>query len=285
MIPSIAQQPPHTTSDGVALLDYCLLPYKVDLADDALDSRTLLYAAGERMGVADELLTVVSGLQAKLGVHQTVWGVSRDAATGALAVELYFYRRPHSPADLSLLTVADALAPTVRLAQTHASGFAWHMFSVELGPTHLRGEVAVSPTIYSAVTGMSYALTAAGPVLENHYDFHHPQRDIDRILEQLSASVHCADSAANLVARLPPQLLDCYHVCVAQKRSADAVYFSRIQAAQLGWFLQKHGWPTAWVAALKSAPRFAHIRWDVGASYQRDGATLRWPKSGFYASF
>jgi len=267
------------------LMDYCLLPYDAEPAADALASTTMLTAGLAAMGALDAGEALCDRIVDELGPHRTVWGIGRDHVSGEITCELYFYRRPHSQ-DVDLALVDSLLAPTIELASTLNDSVPWHMLSVELGAGHFGGNWPAIARIYSDVTGLSYAVDGESLVLENRYDFHHPQRDIDAILQDLRASLHAPDTAASLRDRLPPQLLDCYHVCVAQKRTADAVYFSRIDGGAFGWFLAHCDWPelvqSTW---RKHASRLEHVRWDVGFSYRRSGDSITITKSGWYASF
>ncbi len=281
----IAQQAPWMSDGRKWLFDYCLLPYEAAFESDALDARNLLHAGLAQMGLLPQAQALLARIVAAFGPHRTVWGIALDHKHGTVSLELYFYRRPHSAPDLSIGKVTELLAPTTQLRSTWPQDGKWQMFSVELNAAQLGEGESVIARVYSDVTGLSYAVDGQSLRLENRYDFHCPRRDIDAILEQLRASVHAADNAQNIAARLPPQLLSCYHVCVAQKRAADAVYFSRITTQQLLFFMRQHQWPVTMIDLLADhKPRFDHVRWDVGASYQRDGQQLIWSKTGIYAS-
>ena len=280
------QEEPWSEDGRAWLFDYCLLPYPVVPASSALSSRNLLDTALRLMNREAEGSALVDRLRAAFGAHRTVWGVTRNTQCGSFSLELYLYRRPHAAEDLSVQRFAEILAPTTALLSRVHAGLAWHMFSVQLDAAQLTGKRPALATVYSDAVSMSYTLRDDVPELANHYDFHHPQRGIDAILEQLAASVHAPTTPAALVDRLPPQLQRCYHVCVAQKRDADAIYHSRVSTEQLLFFLHKHGWPATFKDLLTdNHAAFRHLLWDIGASYQRGVGQLVWPKSGVYGSF
>ena len=113
----------------------------------------------------------------------------------------------------------------------------------------------------------------------------------DDILARLQVSVHAQPHPLGLARLLPPQLMRCFHVCVANKRQADAVYWSRVDLAQLQFFLDRHGWPQPLRAQIADhAPQLAHLCWDLGADFQRapdeaTGVGFSFIKSGIYGAY
>ena len=83
-----------------------------------------------------------------------------------------------------------------------------------------------------------------------------------------------------------PELYECAKICVAKKRTADAIYYSGISVDQLRWFLHRFDYPEA-VTSFVDEHRadFDHLMFDVGIDYRSgpDG-TLEYPKTGYYST-
>ena len=273
--------------------DYCLLPYTPgDPTAEDIASANVLRWSWEAHGVLAEGEALVRRLLAGLGTHQVVWGIKHRAGQpNAPSWELYFYRRPHNPPSYTLARVAELFAPLVVQGEL-PSHWHWLMFSVEFDVGQLRGQRPCESSVYLESSGLSYKLRAnQPPELENHYIFRDPQAGIDDILARLQVSVHARQHPQSLAHLLPPQLMRAFHVCVANKRTADAVYWSRVDLAQLQFFLKRHGWPQRLREQITAhAPRLQHLRWDLGADFQREpqdetGVGFSFIKSGIYGSF
>jgi hypothetical protein len=298
--PPLWPQPKAQGPGRGAHFDYCLLPYTPgeERAEDIASANVLRWS-WEAHGVLAEGEALVHRLQAGLGPHQVVWGIKQrtgqtEASTGqpdASSWELYFYRRPHNPPSYTLSRVAELFAPLVVQGEI-PQHWQWLMFSVEFDVAQLRGERPCESSVYLESSGLSYKLRAnQPPELENHYIFRDPQEGIDEILARLQVSVHARPHPLSLARLLPPQMMHAFHVCVANKRSADAVYWSRIDLSQLQFFLARHGWPQRLRDQIAAqAPRLQHLLWDVGADFQRvpddvTGVGFSFIKSGIYGSF
>ena len=81
------------------------------------------------------------------------------------------------------------------------------------------------------------------------------------------------------------------HICVANKRLADAVYWSRVDIHQLKFFLELHDWsPSIRAHVQHNESKLKHLRWDLGADFQADLASheagnFTFIKSGIYGTF
>jgi hypothetical protein len=166
------------------------------------------------------------------------------------------------------------------------------MFSVEIDARALRDRAPVAVDVYVSTsphakgTDRSYKLRGAELAFENTYSFHRPELEIDEVLYRLRHSVHFRQGVHRLSAILPPELLRCGHVCVANKRRADALYFSRITTAQLSFAVDFFGlgaMPGDFVGDHEA--ELDHLLWDVGVDFVADGDALRIVKGGVYGSF
>jgi hypothetical protein len=283
-LPRVATSPLERAREGDRLHDYVLGEY-APLAPPAgkLRSVALLVEALAVAGVEREGLAVVERLRDRYGPFRIVFGVKWDARTGALAFELYFYDFGRAHADCSLAGLSAILDPLVVVDAEEPFPLPWHMLSIELDAAALRERAPVPAHVYLDMR--SYELRGTRLTLENVYTFHDPRREIDDVLARLRASVHLApdDGVASV---LPPALLRCGKLCVANKRTADAVYASRVPASALAWLLDRHGWPAPLRAFVRAAtPDLDHLLFCLGADFRREGGRVVTTKSGFYGSF
>jgi hypothetical protein len=272
---------------GDRALDYCLLPYDpVAPVEGKLRSVAVLAETFALMGVEDEGLALVAQMRARLGHGRTVWGVKYDRARETLSWEFYFYDVGRRFGDLSPEGMTALFAPAVAVEPVAPRELPWHMLSVEFTPAHLRGAATTTVRAYLEKVSLSYELRGATLTLENRYSFHDPRAEIDAILFDLRHSVHWDRASVSLAALIPPELLRCRHICVANKRLADGMYFSRITVDQLLWFLKRFE-VSPRVRAFVEARRASldHLLWDVGFDFRSENGALQVTKSGFYGSF
>ena len=286
-------QPPPGARGESAHYDYCLLPYQPrETTPEDIASINVLRWSWQAHGVLAEGEALVQRLLTGLGPGQVVWGIKqRHQQPDQPSWEFYFYRRPHNPEPYTLARVAELFAP-IAVQGELPPHWRWLMFSVEFDVAQLRGERPCESSVYIESSGLSYKLRdGQPPELENHYIFRDPQTGIDEILARLQVSVHALPHPLGLVRLLPPQLMRAFHLCVANKRQADAVYWSRLDLQQISFFLTRHGWPQ-WLRdrIAQHASQLQHLQWDAGADFERDpsessGVGFSFIKSGIYGSF
>ncbi len=280
----LARTPPELAGEGDRFHDYVLGAY-APLAPHAgkLRSLNLLVESFALAGLEEEGLAVMRRVRDGLGPFRTVWGIKQREG-GVLGWELYFYDFERRHADLSIARVAELLAPAVTVDAREPWPLPWHMFSVEIGPAQLRRQEPAAVDVY--IDMRSYKLRGDRFAFENVYTFHDPREEIDDILHRLRSSVHFRWGHDPLASLMPPSLLRCGRICVANKIGADALYFSRVPTPALAAFLGARGWPEAlrrFVAG--HGPALDHLLWDVGIDFDRHEGALRVVKTGLYGSF
>ncbi len=266
--------------------DYVLGAYEpLAPPEGKLRSVNLLVESFALAGVEAQGLALIQKLREDFGPFRTIFGIKWDRQTGALGWELYFYDWSRAHADCSLPRLREILAKVLRVDAEEPRPLPWHMFSVELGAEHLLSGAAVPAHVY--VDMRSYELSGRRFTFENVYTFHDPRTEVDEILHRLRSSVQFDPSRSHLAALMPPQLFRCGKICVANKRTSDALYFSRIPTAPLRWFLERNAWPEPLRRFVKEAgARFDHLLWDVGVDFR--GTASGEPeigKTGVYGSF
>jgi hypothetical protein len=278
--------PVELCGEGDRFHDYVLEPYDA-LAPAAgkLRSVNVLYESFAIAGVEEAGRRIVDLVRGGLGPFRTVWGIKRTGAGDAdLAWELYFYDFERVHADLSLGSVRQMLAPAVALEVEEPRVLPWHMFSVDLGLEQLQGRAPGEVHVY--IDMRCYALRGRTLELENIYTFHDPRREIDEILHRLRSSVHFDERRDNLGRLVTPALLRCGRMCVANKRNADAVYFSRVRTPALLEVLSREQWPASLCGFVHAQqPALDHLLWDVGIDFRAGPGGMELGKTGIYGSF
>ena len=148
-------------------------------------------------------------------------------------------------------------------------------------------ELNVYLPLHEVQGGVSYAVRPGHQELRNTYRFHHPQREIAEIVHHLQRSVHA--NVTRLADILLPELFDCAKICVARKRSADAIYYSGITVEQLLFFLKKFDYPDAIIQFVREHQSdLDHLRFDVGIDYHNTDYNhnnkLVYTKTGYYST-
>lgn len=292
-LPRVALTPYEIVQPGDIFCDYTLVPYDpVKPPAGKLRSVNLLVESFAIAGVEAEGQRVMKLLRAALGPGRTVFGVKFYAPEHVAGWELYFYDPLRERHDLSIENVTSILAPAFAIDARPPRPLPWHMFSVEFDARHLRQELAAAVDVYISTnpqnkgTDRSYKLRGSELVFENVYSFHRPLLEIDEILYRLRYGVFFSRVENPLSALIPPELFRCGHICVANKRTADALYFSRITTEQLLFAMNFLGWRGALPGFITAhAASFDHLLWDIGFDFVVENGRIRFIKGGLYGSF
>jgi len=201
--------------------------------------------------------------------------------------ELYFYDFHRAHPDCAIAHLREVLAPVLSLDAEEPWTLPWHMFSIEITPEQLEASTPEAVPAHVYIDMRSYELRGKRFVFENVYTFHNPRTQIEEILHRLRSSIHVEPSRHNLAVLMPPPLFRCGRICVANKQTSDAIYFSRVPTASLLWFLERHAWPEPLRALVASAGGgFDHLMWDVGTDFRSvDGGGPEVQKTGVYGTF
>jgi hypothetical protein len=267
--------------------DYCLLSYPpVADPDGKLASVAILRELFAFSGVEAEGMALVDALCTGLGPGRTVWGVKARGTSEPLTFELYFYKRDRPGPPLEIETVLEILAPHLSIDAELDRPVDWLMFSIEFSPQDLRARRGDGLTLYVHGSDLSYDLRGRRLTMGNLYRFFDPRSQIRQILAQIEACVHYDPRGPDLGRLIPPRLFRAHHICVASKRTADGMYFSRVSFAGLRWFLDAFDWPAPVRAFVDThAEALDYLMHDVGFDYALEGGTLTFGKSGFYGYF
>ncbi|RME23815.1 MAG: hypothetical protein D6798_12745 [Deltaproteobacteria bacterium] len=263
------------------LRDYVATVYPpvVDPAGRAASDSLLRYFLLAE-GLVEGLWPIVVRFVELLGPGQTVWGIKRLPG-GRCGVELYVYD-PHRDASFApkgrdnprsvtrlVAGLAGVVAVDSRLDDDRAS---YHMASLELDATVAATGRSDGFRIYPTgdrrrhgYDGVSYHVAGDRLVRENHYRFFSAADELDEVRAALAASIRRGPDPDRL---LDPVLCRCHTICFSSKAHGDALYFSRLDTAQVLAVLPRL-WPGAVERALRHhADDFAHLRWDLGIDFR-----------------
>lgn len=267
--------------------DYVLGAYEpLARAEGKLRSVNLLVESFAHAGVEARGLEVIRRIREGYGPFRTVYGIKWNKRTAAMSWELYFYDFHRAHVDCSIAHLREILSPEVHVDAEEPWTLPWHMFSIEVTREQLESGLAAPPVPAHVYIDMrSYALRGKSFTFENVYTFHNPRTQVDEILHRLRSSIHFEPNQHNLAALMPPPLFRCGRICVANKQSSDAIYFSRVPSAPLRGFLARHAWPEP-LCALAANEGFDHLLWDVGTDFRSaDGGAPEIEKTGVYGTF
>lgn len=257
---------------GPVFFDSAMRPYEPvgAVSCSALGSECLLYEAMGAVGLEREGRALFEHLRETVGSQCTVWGASLDRASGALSWELAFARERGgmTPARLT-----ERVAPWLTIDAVEPYPLPWRMFSAAFGEEELRGRRPVGLTLWVDGAGHSYELKGSELTLAGTYRFLELLPEVDEVLRLLAHSVHMDRSVVRLSELIPPELLRVHNLGIATRRTCDALYFSRLDAAQFAYFLESHSWPAHLRDFfLRHREALGHLRWDVGFDFSvRDG--------------
>lgn len=269
--------------------DYCLQPYEPRRTwRGGLRGESLLWHSALVADATPDTASLFRSVQAHAGADATVWGVKH--IDGQLSWELYFYDSAKEEPRVHITDLSRGLSPALRITAPCTERIPYFMWSFDVPPSFRAGDAVPAVSYYLAdpvgQAGRSYRATEQRTELENVYHFFHPKREIREVMARLRSSVFVDWSRVDLAAVLLPELFTCRKICVAKKRTADAVYYSGITIDQLLFFLRRFAYPEALVSfASAHRDRFEHLLFDVGIDYFVDAeGRVCMPKSGYYST-
>ena len=238
-------------------------------------------------------LLIIKKIRDAIGPWNTVWGVKLDR--GTLTWELYFYNHcamDSRMARISLFNVFRSYFKIPAFVEIDIEHQPYLMFSVDLSDDVLRSKQIDSVHLYmngweGVSQGNSYYWGGDGVFFENHYDFFYMPQETQQLVGKVKNSIVLAkDWASFLKHDLVRKLMPCYKICVAHKKNKDGVYFSRVNVAQLLYFLEYFSYPVHIVDFIKShQKKLDHLLYDV--AFDCTGGPLGpvFSKGSFYGVF
>ncbi len=272
--------------------NYCLWDYRPPQpAAGRWRAVNLLYKSFDLAGCSDSGRAVVEALRAGIGPFQTVFGVKW--INGVLGWEYYFYDYRRRARQVSISKTLAVLAPFAKAALPINEDLPYFMFSLDFHAVHGRFapnfdvvHMYIGHPDTSVSSGIAYGITAAQTRLENFYFFFNAQTQMQGVAAKVASSAYFDETTQALDWIILPELRNCQTICVANKQSHDAIYFSGIDVGQLLWFLEKFQYPASLIACVRDhRAQLDHVLFDVGIDYATCHGRIQYLKSGFYGNF
>ncbi len=288
---SLESLPLLPAGEGDRHFDYCLESYRPRRPiAGKVRSENLLWQSLLTGDALESLRPPLEAIQQRVGRDLTVWGVKWDGER--LWWELYFYDPQKESPDATITAVSEALSPWLRVVPQVPETVPYMMFSFDLWPDTCKAGQVSELNLYLTGErehrGRSYTVRDARFEFQNVYRFLEPKAHIDELLPLLQSSVFVDYSRPVTLSRvLVPELFACKKVCVAKKRTCDAIYFSGIAIDQLLWFLKRFAYPMPIVDFVtQHQARLEHLFFDVGIDYAMDPTSgeVAFLKSSYYGT-
>ncbi len=277
------------TTPSDRYFDYCLWNYSpVAPTTGKLRSASLLWQSFEALGAPPRLAEMVRAIRREIGLLRIVWGVKQFG--DRYSWELYFYDYGRLEREVSIERVLGALEPFTQSELGLSPNRPYFMFSIDLDyelGVGRRGidEISVYLGNPSGMvsSGLCYQLSKSGLRFDNLYYFFDRKQNWEDIVGKVATSAHLDLAGLDPSAILWPELCDCGIVVVANKKHNDGVYFSRIRADKLVWFVEKLGYPPEIRKFINgNVNRLDHMLYDVGIDYRMIDGRIEILKSAYY---
>jgi hypothetical protein len=273
--------------------DFCLWPYASPRppAPGALRSVALLHTACDAAGFGDDMVRLMDMIQECWGRFETVWGVKW--ADGQLGVEFYFYDYARGNRARGMADLIEATRGLIEIVPKPVDALPYFMFSIEVDAAVLANRRLDRVDIYmgnpgsTVSSGICYGLSSEGMELRNFYFFFDAHTQMDAACGKLLESAHLVlpDRARlSLTDFFWPGMEGMQTVVVANKRTRDSLYFSRIDVDQLALFLERLSFPAPIRHYLaENRDKLAHHLYDAGWDFDCDtNGTVTPIKGSFY---
>lgn len=272
--------------------DYCLWEYQPPSPpENKLRPINLLRNSFDAESMGDRAEALLQAIREGFGESTTVWGIKLEQ--GRISWELYFYDYERLQRQRSIPKLLEIIKPWISCDIASCEQQDYFMFSIDLNQALIHDSQPLDEiqmyigNVGSLVSsGICYALTKTQTTLKNFYFFFDAKKQMDEIVGKVSASAYLDLANLDINSILWPELRDCQTIVVANKRSHDGIYFSRINVDQLLFFLKKMCYPEAHIAFItQHREQLNHLLYDVGFDYRMQDKQLIILKSAYYGVF
>lgn len=272
--------------------DYCLWEYQaIAASENKFRSINLLMHSFDVHGIGKRAMDLVLAIQHDFGQSRTVWGIKQEGSE--IRWEFYFYDYARQERQRSITRLLEIIRPWNACAISVNEHSPYFMFSIELGRLQLmEGAPIEEIQMYignagsTVSSGICYALTKYDTTMKNFYFFFDAGTQMAEIVNKICSSAYLDITMLDINTILWPELQKCQTIVVANKRTHDGVYFSRINAAQLLIFLKRMRYPNEHVSFVeRNLKLLDHMLYDVGYDYRMENGKLKILKSSYYGVF
>jgi hypothetical protein len=210
-----------------------------------------------------------------------------------MAWEFYFYDYDRQARSRSVTRLLDIVRPWLQSDLQVNEACDYFMFSIDLDAETLQEKQRIDEIqIYmgnvgsSVSSGICYGVTRSAMTMKNFYFFFDFKTQLQDIVDKLTSSVYLDLSKFEIESVLWPELCPCKTIVLANKRTHDGIYFSRITVEQLIFFLRRLSYPGRTIDFLTQHRRqLDHMLYDVGFDYRMQDGKLQILKSAYYGVF
>ena len=272
--------------------DYCLWDYApLTPLGGKLRSSNLLLQSFAQQHAGSHAFEIMNALRSALGVGNTVWGIKHEA--GRIKWELYFYDYARRARTRSVTRILEILRPWIACDLQVSETCDYFMFSLDLDQDLLQeGKPMTGLQLYmgnigsQVSSGICYDVTRDAMTMKNFYFFFNAATQGQEIVGKLCSSVYLDLSRFRPDSVLWPEMRGCRTIVLANKRTHDGIYFSRITIDQLLFFLKKMAFPAAQIAfAQQHRDGLDHLLFDVGIDYRMEDGEIKVLKSAYYGIY
>lgn len=272
--------------------DYCLWEYApIANPQGKLRSINLLNNTFASEAIGLHAAEVIAAIRHAFGMSRTVWGVKQE--NGKISWELYFYDYDRQQRARSITQLLQVIKPWIACDLTVRESSDYFMFSIDLNHALLnQGAQMDELQLYmgnvgsTVSSGICYAVSKDALTMKNFYFFFDARTQAREIVDKVRSSVYLDLAEFDLDTVLWPELRECQTIVVANKRTHDGVYFSRITIDQLLFFLRKMQFPAEQIAfAEQHRAGLDHLLYDVGIDYRMENGGVKVLKSAYYGVF
>lgn len=273
-------------------VDFCLWDYApVAASVGKLRSINLLANSFEHGDIGANALDLVYAIRRAFGHARTVWGIKQEG--GQVSWELYFYDYERQQRRRSITRLLEVISPWVPSELRVNESRDYFMFSIDLSADLLNGTQSLEElqmyigNVGSTVSsGICYSVTKNLVSMKNFYFFFDARSQSREIVDKVLSSAYLDLAKFKLDSVLWPELRQCKTIVVANKRTHDGIYFSRVNLEQLRFFLQKLTYPQSHIDFVNQhCHQLDHLLYDVGFDYRMEDGVLRILKSAYYGVF
>jgi hypothetical protein len=272
--------------------DYCLWEYRpVAVSANKFRSINLLLHSFDAHGIGKRAVDLVRAIQQGFGVSRTAWGIKQEG--DEICWEFYFYDYARLERERSISWLLDIIRPWHDCSISVNERSPYFMFSIELNRSHLsEGGSLKEIQMYignpgsTVSSGICYSLTETATTLKNFYFFFDAKTQMAEIVDKICTSTYLDITSLDINEIVWPELQNCHTIVVANKRTHDGVYFSRITVVQLLAFLKRMRYPAEHISFIEqNLDQLDHLLYDVGFDYRMENGQVKILKSSYYGVF
>lgn len=269
--------------------DYCHYEYNPSDFLGKFTSLNLLLNSFEYSGCDGRFVALIEAIRNAIGQDNTVWGVKKSTVEGKTEMkwEFYFYNYKKRNPDITVTKVLDAIRPIVNSNVKMNERLPYFMFSIDITKDL---EDINSVHIYfpgcDREGGQCYNYSNSGVFLENNYLFFDAKTELTKVANKIKNTPIIDFTVIDPRKVLCPEYADCFTICISNKKTADCIYYSRINMDQFKRFLIDFGYPKEIIEFVSANHEdLKHLLTDIGFDYFIKDGKLKIHKSGYYGTF